>query len=117
MASINVPDGVPVIGGDTLANLNFYLQVQQDACGTLAQRTLKKFCGRFMQRNGIAASAQQFADRRTKRRIVIDNMNDRRRFAHVAMVRTGSVTPVWEATAPRGSGNWPKGKRPGARSG
>jgi len=28
VASINVPDGVPFIGGDTLGNLNFYLQVR-----------------------------------------------------------------------------------------
>lgn len=28
MAGINIPDGVPFIGGDTLASINFYLQVR-----------------------------------------------------------------------------------------
>ena len=63
-----------------------HLHIQQNTAAILARQRLQELLGRLIERNSIAAGAQQLAKSRAERCIVIDDVNDRRQRCHAASI-------------------------------
>lgn len=63
----------------------FHLHIEQNTGDLAAQWRIEDFLCRSIQRNPVAARAQQFANCGPKRGVVIDDVNYRRRFRHEAI--------------------------------
>src|SRR5215468_12354745 len=78
---------------------------KRSACGACrdtavipARQRLQELLGRLIERNSIAAGAQQLAKSRAERCIVIDDVNDRRQSCHAASILDNGI--VKQKTAP-----------------
>src|SRR5258705_12807356 len=66
--------------------------VEQYAARFVAQWTFQELVARFIERNLVAGSPKQTGNRRPKRRIVVYDVNDRRRSGHAGCaLLSGSV--------------------------
>src|SRR5215467_823620 len=80
------------LGGEPILQLrpaaSRHPHVEQDARGLVAERLLQKVRRRFVKLDAIVAGTQQVADCRQKRRIVINDMNERRLRSRLALNRS-----------------------------